>query len=154
MNPMAVPDVGVSMLAPPEGLPARVLCWIGAAALVVSGLVHLHLWDIAYRHVDTLGPLFVVQGIAALVLAVALVVWPRPLVALAGAGLALGTILGFVKALNGGIFGFTLPVITGWANLALVAEVVAVVVLVASVWVTLVRRPTADAMATPTPSGA
>jgi hypothetical protein len=153
MNPMAVPDEGTNMLAPVEGLPARVLCWVGAAALVVSGLVHLHLWDIAYRHVDTLGPLFVVQGIAALVLAVALVVWPRPLVALAGAGLALGTILGFVKALNGGIFGFTLPVVTGWANLALVAEIVAVIVLAAAVSVTLVRRPTADAMATPSPSG-
>ena len=76
------------------------------------------------------------------------------MVALAGAGLALGTILGFVKALNGGIFGFTLPVVTGWANLALVAEIVAVVVLVAAAWITVVRRPAADAVPTPTPSGA
>ena len=154
MNPIDGRDVGINMFARPEGLPVRVLCWVGAAALVVSGLVHLHLWDIAYRHVDTLGPLFVVQGIATLVVAVALVVWPRPLMAVIGAVLALGTILGFVKALNGGIFGFTLPVVTGWANLALVAEIVAVVVLVAAVALSLVRRPTADAMATPMPSGA
>ncbi len=142
------------MLLRPEGLAARVLGWVGAAALVVSGLVHLHLWDIAYRHVNTLGSLFIVQGIAALVVAVALVAWPRPLVALAGALLALGTIGGYVKALNGGIFGFTLPVVTGWANLALTAELVALVALTASVGVTTVRRPTADAMTTPSPSGA
>jgi hypothetical protein len=154
MNPMGAPDVGTGMFAPPEGLRARVLCWVGAAALVVSGLVHLHLWDIAYRHVDTLGPLFVVQGVAALVLAVALVAWPRPVVALAAALLALGTIGGYVKALNGGIFGFTLPVVTGWANLALAAELVAMVVLVAAVGIGLVRRPTADAMTAPSPSGA
>jgi hypothetical protein len=51
-----------------------VLCIINAGLLVTSGLIHLHRWDIAYRHVKTLGPLFLVQVIAALLMAVALLV--------------------------------------------------------------------------------
>jgi hypothetical protein len=142
------------MLVRPDGLAPRLLMGIGAVALAVSGLVHLHLWDIAYRHVDTLGPLFIVQGLVALALAVGLVVWPRPALALAGVVFALGTIAGYLKALNGGIFGFTLPVVTGWANLALAAEVVAIVTLGTAGWLGLVRRPGRDVLAAPTPSGA
>jgi hypothetical protein len=33
-----------------------------AALLVTSGLIHLHLWDIAYRHVKTLDVLFLVRA--------------------------------------------------------------------------------------------
>ena len=47
---------------------------VAAAAILIvcSGLIHLHLWGIAYRHVATLGALFLVQAVAALVLAVVL----------------------------------------------------------------------------------
>ena len=48
-----------------------------AGLLVASGLIHLHLWDIAYRHVKTLDVLFLVQVIAALLLAVALLLTRR-----------------------------------------------------------------------------
>ena len=34
---------------------------VDAGLLVTSGLIHLHLWDIAYRNVGTLGVLFLVQ---------------------------------------------------------------------------------------------
>ena len=43
-----------------------------AGLLVASGLIHLHLWDIAYRHVQTLDVLFLVQVVACLLAAVAL----------------------------------------------------------------------------------
>jgi hypothetical protein len=154
MNLAAAPGVQHHMFAKPDHAAPRILAWIGAAALVVSGLVHLHLWDIAYRHVDTLGPLFLVQGIVALVLAVVLVAWTRPVVALAGLVFAAGTIAGYVKALNGGIFGFTLPVVTGWANLALTAEIVALVALGSASWLMLARRPMRNPAPAPTPSGA
>ena len=37
------------------------LLYVGDAGLLVaSGLIHLHLWDIAYRHVKTLDALFLV----------------------------------------------------------------------------------------------
>jgi hypothetical protein len=102
-----------------------------AALVIVSGLVHVHLWDIAYRHVATLGPLFLVQAVAALVVAVALAT-TRLAVVMAGAVLLmLGTIGGFVLADTVGLFGFTLPVVTGWAYLALSAEAMSSVLLVA-----------------------
>jgi hypothetical protein len=142
------------MFARPETLAARILIWIGAALLVVSGLVHLHLWDIAYRHVDTLGPLFIVQGVATIAVAVVLALWPRGVVVLAGLALAVGTILGFVKALNGGIFGFTLPVVTSWAKLALGAEIGTVVTLAAAGWLIWPGRAEREPVPAPSPSGA
>ena len=122
------------MLVRLQDLPARVLAGVGAALLLVSGYVHLHLWDIAYRHVDTLGPLFLAQAAAAVVLAVLLVAWPTRAVVIASAVFSVGTIAGFVKALNGGIFDFTLPVVTSWAELALGAEIGVVVVLAIALW--------------------
>jgi hypothetical protein len=100
-----------------------------AILMILSGLVHIHLWDIAYRHVATLGPLFLVQAIAALVLAVVLVVARVVVVALASIVLMLGTIVGFILADTVGIFGFTLPAVTGWAYDALITESVSAVVL-------------------------
>jgi hypothetical protein len=108
-----------------------------AVLMVCSALIHIHLWDIAYRNVATLGPLFLVQAVAALVLAVVLVVTRVVVVALACMALMLGTLIGFVLAASVGIFGFTLTVVTGWAYEALLAELVSAVVLavlVARAW--------------------
>ncbi len=103
---------------------------VAAAILMIcSGLIHLHLWDIAYRHVATLGPLFMVQAVAALVGAVVVVVARVVVVALACFALMLGTVVGFILADTVGIFGFTLPVVTGWAYEALVAELVSALLL-------------------------
>jgi hypothetical protein len=95
---------------------------LAAALMIVSGLDHLHLWDIAYRHVATLGPLFLVQTVAAFVGALALVATRLVIVMIGSALLMLGTIVGFILAATVGLFGFTLPVVTGWADLALVTE--------------------------------
>ena len=84
------------------------LCIINAGLLVASGLIHLHLWDIAYRHVKTLGPLFLVQVIAALLVAVALVVTRRLIVVAAAFLLLGGTIVGFLLVRTVGLFGFKL----------------------------------------------
>ena len=103
---------------------------VAAAVLMIcSGLIHIHLWDIAYRHVATLGPLFLVQAIAALVLAVVLVATRAVAAALGCIVLMLGTVVGFLLADTVGLFGFTLPVVTGWAYEALVSELLSAFVL-------------------------
>jgi hypothetical protein len=102
---------------------------LAAVLMVVSGLDHLHLWDIAYRHVATLGPLFLVQTVAAFVGAVALVATRLVIVMIGSALLMLGTIVGFILAATVGLFGFTLPVVTGWADLALVSEALSALLL-------------------------
>jgi hypothetical protein len=112
---------------------------VAAAILMIcSGLIHVHLWGIAYRHVATLGPLFLVQAVAATMLAVVLVVTRVVVVALACVALMVGTMVGFVLAVSVGIFGFTLQIVTAWAYEALGAELLSTVllgVLVARSWV-------------------
>jgi hypothetical protein len=100
-----------------------------AVLMICSALIHIHLWDIAYRHVATLGPLFLVQAIAALVLAVVLVMARVVVVALGCMVLMLGTVVGFILADTVGIFGFKLPAVTGWAYESLIAELLSAVVL-------------------------
>jgi hypothetical protein len=105
-----------------------------AGLLVTSGLIHLHLWDIAYRHVKTLDVLFLVQVILCLLAAVALLVTRHLLVVLGAAALMAGTIVGFVLARTVGIFGFHLTFSSGLADTVLVVEAAAVVLLAATVW--------------------
>ena len=103
--------------------------FVAAVLMMASGAIHIHLWVIAYRHVATLGPLFLVQAVAALVGAVLLLILRWMAVAIGCIALMLGTVIGFVLADTVGIFGFKLPVVTSWAYEALVAEVLSAVVL-------------------------
>jgi hypothetical protein len=105
------------------------LCLVDAGLLLASGLVHLHLWDIAYRHVPTLDVLFLVQTGAALVAAVLLLSMRSLLIVLGSALLMAGTLVGFVLARTVGIFGFHLTFSSGLAYAALIIEAVAVVFL-------------------------
>jgi hypothetical protein len=109
-----------------------------AGLMIASGLIHLHLWDIAYRHVKTLDQLFLVQVVAALVFAVALLVTRHLLVVAASLLLMAGTIVGFILARSVGIFGFKLTFTSGLANTVLVIEIAAVVLLAVTGW--LIRR--------------
>lgn len=118
--------------APRGGALLWVLCLCDAGLLAASGLVHLHLWDIAYRHVQVLDVLFLVQAGAALVAAVLLLSSRSLLVAIGSAVLMAGTIAGFVLARTAGIFGFRLTASPGLGSAALVIEAVALVLLTAT----------------------
>ena len=111
-----------------------------AGLLVTSGLIHLHLWDIAYRHVKTLDVLFLVQVVLALLAAVALLVTRHLLVVLGAAALMAGTMIGFLLARTVGIFGFHLTFSSGLAYTVLVVEAAAVVLLVLTGWLQLKQR--------------
>jgi hypothetical protein len=81
---------------------------IGAAMVATSAIIHLYLWgkEDGYRHVPTIGPMFLAQGIVGCLLAVAAVIERRFIVALAGAVYMAASIAALVKAINGGIFDF------------------------------------------------
>jgi hypothetical protein len=100
-----------------------------AGLLVASGLIHLHLWDIAYRHVKTLDVLFLVQVAACLLAAIALLAFRRLIIVLGAAALMAGTIVGFILARSVGIFGFHLTFSSGLAYTVLAVEAVAVILL-------------------------
>jgi len=89
-------------------LPRR--SWLGiagAALLIASGAIHLDLYLTGYRTIPTIGPLFLLQVIAAFALAVAIPVTGSWLAAAAGALFAVSTLGGYLLSLWVGLFGFT-----------------------------------------------
>jgi predicted lipoprotein with Yx(FWY)xxD motif len=75
--------------------------------LVASGAIHLDLYLTGYRNIPTIGPLFLLQVIAAFALAVAILVTGSWLAAAAGAAFAISTLGGYLLSLWVGLFGFT-----------------------------------------------
>ena len=111
-----------------------------AGLLITSGLIHLHLWDVAYRHVKTLDVLFLVQVVLCLLAALAVLITRHLLVVLAAAALMAGTMVGFILARTVGIFGFHLTFSSGLAYTVLVVEAAGVVLLSLTAWL-LSQRP-------------
>jgi predicted lipoprotein with Yx(FWY)xxD motif len=79
----------------------------GAALLIASGAIHLDLYLTGYNSIPTIGPLFLLQIIAAFVLAVAIPATGHRLAYAAGAGFAISTLGGYLLSLKVGLFGFT-----------------------------------------------
>jgi hypothetical protein len=111
-----------------------------AGLLVASGLIHLHLWDIAYRHVKTLDVLFLVQVVLCLLAALTLLVTRHLLIVVGAAALMAGTIVGFLLARSVGIFGFRLTFSSGLAYTVLAVEAAALVLLALTAWLQLAQR--------------
>jgi hypothetical protein len=114
------------------------LCVVGAVLMVVSGAIHLHLWDQYYRHITTghINVLFMVQLILAFVGAAALLVLRNRLATVAGALLMAGTAVGYLIARyhSGGLFGFYLgPTFSSSdATWSLIVEIAGAVLLAAT----------------------
>jgi hypothetical protein len=116
-----------AVLTAPTGPPVRrdaayTTLLVGAAAVASSGLVHLYLWADGYRNVATIGPLFLAQGLAGLVLAVILVAYPRTLTAGLGAAYLLASIAALALSATRGLLGFMDKLNAPWATPALVIE--------------------------------
>jgi plastocyanin len=90
-------------LAPGHHLAPRLA---GAVLLAVTGGIHLDLYLTGYRHIPTIGPLFLLQIIVAFLLAIAVALVRSPLAAAAGAGFAIATLGGYLLTLWVGLFGF------------------------------------------------
>jgi plastocyanin len=78
----------------------------GAVLLAAAGAIHLDLYLTGYRHIPTIGLLFLLQVIAAFVLAIAVMLVRGPLAAAAGAGFAISVLGGYLLSLWIGLFGF------------------------------------------------
>jgi vacuolar-type H+-ATPase subunit I/STV1 len=99
------------------------LRYVGAVLLVVIAVVHLNLyWRENYRLIPTIGWLFLVTVIAAVALAVAMIVRPHLLVAVAATLFALGTLGSYAFALTRPLFGFEEPGISYSGGVAIAAE--------------------------------
>lgn len=109
-----------------------VLAGTGAGFLVWSGVIHLMLWSDGYKDVATIGPLFLVQGIAGIVIALAIVALRRLALLIVGAGAGVATAGGLLISVNFGLFGLKESLATTYATLSLAVEFTAAFVLLAA----------------------
>ena len=79
---------------------------VGAGLLAATGAIHLDLYLTGFRHIPTIGPLFLLQVIAAFGLAVLVLVPGGRLFAALGAGFAAATLGGYLLSIWFGLFGF------------------------------------------------
>ena len=123
--------------------PVRRRSWIVSADLLVGrlagsgllawmGWIHLHLWSDGYQHLHVVGTLFLLNFIAAVLLALAVLAapprWLGPSAAV-GAIMAVGTLAALVISINVGLFGFKEYLAGNFVHLSIWVEAAAVVVL-------------------------
>lgn len=102
------------------------LIWAGSGLVVVSSVVHFHLWESdGYGRIPTIGPLFLMQAVVGVLLALSTSLVRHWLLALAEAGFALATLGGFLVSVNVGLFGWQETMSAPFATLALYVEVAA-----------------------------
>jgi len=88
---------------------------LAAAAVLVSGAVHLYLWqEENYKAIDVIGPAFLVNGVAGVVIAVLLLAWPHWVPAFLTFGFGASTLGAFVVSTTVGLFGVQ-EQWSGWA---------------------------------------
>jgi hypothetical protein len=106
------------------------LVFVAGSALVMwSAAVHLDLWQSGYRSIPTIGPLFLVQSIAGILLGLLILAARRVWAAVLGIGFALSTVAGFLVSVVHGLFGFQDSWDAPFAQQAFVLEVAIVVTL-------------------------
>jgi hypothetical protein len=121
-------------------IPLLFLRLVSVGLLSAVGWVHLHLWQVGYRHIPTIGPLFLLTAVATVTFAVAMLVWPSRFVGLLGFGTLMGILAGLVVSINVGLFGFTESSSAPFAVESIVLEMAAVITLAGWVAVDLMME--------------
>ena len=98
------------------------LAGIGGGFLVWSAVIHLELWGDGYRGISVIGPLFLVQGVACIILGVAIVAFRWLALLAAGAVAGVATAVGLLLTVYVGLFGYTESLSVPYATLSLAVE--------------------------------
>src|SRR3984957_18140605 len=132
---------GPAQLTSPLSRWAVTLLAVAGAALVVwSGVIHLQLWFDGYRDISVIGPLFLIQAITSIALALALVVFRRLVLLAAGAVLLAATAVGLLLSAGPGLFGYQESLAVPYAETSLAVEITGAVVLMVAAVITLATR--------------
>ena len=115
---------------------------VGAVLTIISGVIHLYLWGETngYREIATIGPLFLVQGISALIIGVATAALRWLIAVLAAAGLLAGTAAGLLITIEAGLFGFRESWGAPYARSSFYEEIAGAVLLLIAAWLLAVRK--------------
>jgi hypothetical protein len=102
--------------------------YVTAAAVLVSAVVHFQQYLAGYSDVSVIGPLFILNAVGGLVIAIVVVAWRHWLPTFLAAGFGALTVAGYWYSTLFGLFGFKETVRTGWPVLVTeIAEYIAVV---------------------------
>jgi hypothetical protein len=119
--------------------PARAVMMLsliaGAMVTIYSGYIHLYLWGrqpFPYSAIPTIGPLFLIQGIVAILVGLLIVVARRLYAVLLGAGLMVASVAALVIDVEVGMFGFKDSWSVPYATSTLYWEIVGAVLLLAA----------------------
>jgi hypothetical protein len=108
----------------------NLLFWLGCALLAASGVLHFHLWGSeGYRHIPTIGPLFLTQAIIGVLLALATAVFRKLVLVAAAAGLAISSIGALLVSIWWGLFGWQESSSAPYVGMAFALEAAAAVLL-------------------------
>ncbi len=141
---------GPRPLSEPRGVVATLAFAAGGGLLLWSSYVHFHLWQsLGYRHIPTIGALFLVQSIAGVLLALLAITLRRGWTALLGFGFAAMTMLGFVLSVSHGLFGFKDAWSAPFAHQAFVLELLAMAAFVVAGTLCVVQAPHARGSGAP-----
>jgi len=115
---------------------------IAAIAVLVSAYVHLYEWLNGMRHVHVIGPLFVVNIVSGVVIAVLLVTWKHWLAPFLAFGFGATTLAGFaIATTSAGLFGDHEKWQGSYIWVAAIAEAVTVVAALFSLSRELLTEP-------------
>jgi hypothetical protein len=122
--------------APGTRAVVTILILVGAALTVVAGIIHLYLWGEAngYSQIPTIGPLFLAQGIGAIVVGVATAAVRWLAAALAAAGLLISTAAGLLLSIEVGLFNFRESWAAPYVTSSFYEEIAGAVLLLVAVW--------------------
>jgi hypothetical protein len=136
------------LLRRPGALNSRVARWTvlalaatGAGFLVWSGVIHLMLWSDGYKDISVIGPLFLVQAIACIVLALAIVALRWLALLAIGAATGVATAGGLLLSVYVGLFGYTESLSVPYAELSLAVEFTAAFVLLVAAGLLALAQP-------------
>jgi len=101
----------------------------GAALLIWSAIIHLYLYNDYFWQVRTIGTLFIVQGVSAIALAAAILLFRSAWLALLGALLLVGTAIGLLLSVWIGLFNYQEHLAAPYVGMSLVVEFVGAAVL-------------------------
>jgi hypothetical protein len=142
------------LLRKPGALQSPIASWTvlalagtGAGFLVWSAVIHLQLWAGGYQDISVIGPLFLTQAIASILLAAAIVAFRRLVLLAAGAAAGLATAAGLLLSAYDGLFGYTESLAVPYAVLSLAVEFTAAFVLLTATGLLALAQP---ARTTPT----
>ncbi len=117
----------------------------GGLLLVWSAYIHVRLWKSeGYRHIPTIGPLFILQSTVGMVIGVAVVAVRHVWVAVLGVGFVISTIAGFLLSVEVGLFGFRDTWSAPFAQEAMLIECASIVAMITAAGLCLLKPARRD----------